>query len=265
MLEKHCKSSAQYRKCLQKITLAILIFGFISCKTSLKKVIARNKNGSVAVVFEFPDRSDSLTYFMKIYYPDGKLRSEATIVNAKYTGQIITYFPNGIKYQIDSLVEPCDFKIKACNEILLRYNENGTISQRFTVKNGTLNGYSQHYSNSGVLVKAYYVTNNSIKNGEYEEFFENGKTMLKATYHLDTLVDNEYFFKENGDTLRYFQVQNGHVWFPYTEWLENGNMLNGKFVDDKEKALLWTWYDSNRKEIRRKIEYPKNGVFVKPK
>ena len=69
--------------------------------------------------------------------------------------------------------------IGACDEILLRYNENGTLSQRFCVKSGSFNGVSKHYNSNGVLVKEYYLIDDCIKDGEYKEFYENGNVLMR--------------------------------------------------------------------------------------
>jgi len=40
--------------------------------------------------------------------------------------------------------------------------------------------------------------------------------------------------------------------------------LEGTYADKKEKAVIWKWYDKNGKEIKRKIDLPKNGQFASP-
>ena len=151
---------------------SLAIFQICACRNPVKKVMAKNKDGSISVVYELPDKNDTLNFVMKIYYPNGRLQRMATVVNGKYSGKIITFWPSGKVYQVDSLYQPCDMNVRDCNEILYRYNENGSISQQFTVAGGSLNGLSRHYNGNGVLVKEYYLINDSIKDGDYKEYFE---------------------------------------------------------------------------------------------
>jgi len=87
-------------------------------------------------------------------------------------------------YQIDSLSHPCETQVNACDGILIRFNENGTISQHFIIKDGYFNGLSRHYDGNGKLVKEYYLKYDSIKDGEYREYHDNGKIFCSATYKM---------------------------------------------------------------------------------
>jgi antitoxin component YwqK of YwqJK toxin-antitoxin module len=155
-------------------------------------------------VYELPDRSDTLNYTLKMYYPDGQLQRIAQVVNGKYVGVIRTYFNSGKLYELDSLISACDVSSGECDETLIRYSENGKLSQRFTVRAGHFNGLSQQFDQKGLLAKEYELVDDSIKNGVYREFYDNGKILRSATLHMDTLVGYEYIFKENGDTLKYY-------------------------------------------------------------
>ena len=70
------------------IGLSFVALHMTSCKSSLKKVMARHSDGSTAVLFEYPDKEDTLTYFMQTYYSDGKLRRQANVIDGKFTGNI---------------------------------------------------------------------------------------------------------------------------------------------------------------------------------
>ena len=154
--------------------------------------------------------------------------------------------------------------VRDCNEILYRYNENGSISQQFIVAGGSLNGLSRHYNGNGVLVKEYYLINDSIKEGDYKEYFENGRILRQATYHMDTLVGTEYIFKENGDTAKYYSHYRGNPDLPYKKWLDNGNILLGNYSPKTSKYVVWKWYDKSGKELRTKIVHPSKNGFVTP-
>ena len=192
------------------------------------------------------------------------MQKEATIKNGEYVGEKITYFHNGKIYQIDSMSQPCRMDVNACDGVLIRFNENGTISQHFTIKNGYFNGVSQHYDGHGKLVKEYYLLNDSIKDGMYKEFYDNGKTSRLASYRNDTLIGYEYFFKENGDTIKYYNHYKGDLDFPYKKWLDNGHILLGNYGDKTSKYVVWKWYDKTGKEIKTKILRPSKIGFVTP-
>jgi antitoxin component YwqK of YwqJK toxin-antitoxin module len=219
----------------------------------MKKVIAKNKNGTPGIVFEYEDRNDTLNFDVKVYYPDGILQKEATIRQGKYVGRKMTYFHNGKPYQIDSLSQPCPINIDACDGAVIRYNENGSVSQRFTVKDGEFNGLSKHYDGRGKLIKEYILTHDSIKNGLYREFYDNGRISYLAYYSRDTLTGYEYFFKENGDTVKYYNHYKGVMSFPYKIWLDNGGTLYGEYKDSSMKEVVWKWLDKSNKEIKQRL------------
>jgi len=248
-----------------KLFCYILLFSILqanACKSSLKKVVARYASGTPRTVYEYPDRRDSLTYIIRIYYPDGRIYKVGTVKNGLFADKKITYFESGKIHQIDSLSKPCDKQADACDGSLIRYNENGTISQHYIIRNGQFNGLSQHYNGNGVLVKSYYLRNDSIKDGEYFEFYDNGIIARKATYKNDTLTGYEYFFKENGDTAKYYSHYKGNIDFPYKKWLENGNTLVGNSLNSN--SVIWIWRDKSGKELKRIKLFPDKSGFRTP-
>jgi antitoxin component YwqK of YwqJK toxin-antitoxin module len=236
----------------------------MACDYKLKKISKKYPDGTAAIVYDYPDKRDTLNYEMKIYFPTGKIQQELKVEKGKIVGAPIYFYPDGKISEIDSLMQPASIPANSWNGTMTCFYENGKISGRFIVKNGDVNGLTQHYNENGVLVKEYFVINDSIKNGEYNEFYPDGKLLRKATYSNDTLVGTEYIFKENGDTLKYNDYHNGRSSFPFKKWLDNGNVLEGNYLDGKHKAVLWRWYDKNGKEIRRKIAYPIKGAYVHP-
>lgn len=244
--------------------LLIIIICLFSCKNDYKKIVAMNRNGTPGLVYEYANKNDTANFKVKIYYPDGRLQKEGAVVNGKYVGEIITYFHNGKIYEMDSLSEPCDIDSSPCTGALSRYNENGTISQRFSVIHRHVSGLSQNYDGKGILVKEYYLTQDSIKNGEYREYYDNGKLLYKAIYKNDTVIGYSYFFKENGDTLKYFLNYKGAMDLPYKKWLDNGDILTGNFLDKTKQKAVWKWYDKNGKEVKRKIVYQTKEGFISP-
>ena len=223
----------------------------IGCGHKGKKVVARYANGSLAAVKSYPDENDTTTYRLTNYYPDGKIFKTGQIQNGKYIGNKITYFENGKISQIDSLFHPCPRFIKEWDGILFRFNENGTISQEFTVKMGLFDGLFKQYNDSGLLIKDYYLVNDSIKNGLYEEFYATGRVSLRLNYSNNMLNGLAYFFDPNGDTSKYYGFKNNYMTFPYKRWLGNGQTMTGEVEDSAKKVFVWKWYDKNGIELKR--------------
>jgi len=246
------------------IFYCFLIWCVCSCRQKLEKVVARYKNGRVAVIREYPDRSDTANFILKQYYSDGKIERIGTVRNGYYVEKMITYYKNGVVSRLDSLLSPCDMRSGACDAILTYYSENGTVSQRYTAKHGVFSGLCQQYDSRGVLVKAYYLENDSLKNGNYTEYFDNGKVLRQVTYHMDTIVGREYIFKRNGDTLLWDQYYKGQKSFPFKKWLDDGTTVEGDLVDDKSKAIVWTWRTKEGKEVKKQIAIPGKGGYAVP-
>jgi antitoxin component YwqK of YwqJK toxin-antitoxin module len=191
------------------------------------------------------------------------LKQLAFILNRTFVNKIITYADNGKLYREDSLLGPCQYP-RSCDEIQFFYNENGTLSQIYTIKNGVCEGNTKQFDHNGTLIKSYNLVHDSVKNGEYLEFFNTGKVSFRAEYKNDTMVGIGYVFKENGDSSRWFKFFKGQNDFPTKVWLDNGNTQIGDYLDDKKTAVIWKWYDKEGHEIRKQIEYSKNGSFIRP-
>jgi len=253
------------RESCKYLFYCFLIWCVCSCRHRMERVLYRHKNGRVALVREYPDGSDTLSFIMKEFYPDGTLRRIGDIRKGNYVGKIITFFKNGVVSQTDSILIPCNMITDACDEIMTRYNENGTVSQRFTIKQGIMSGLYQQYNPKGFLEKTYYLENDSIKNGDYKEYYPNGRIFRHMTYHMDTIIGTVYTFKQNGDTLLWDQYYKGQKSFPYKKWLDDGTTLEGDFVDDKSKAVIWTWRTKEGKEIKKEVRMPGKSGYVVPK
>jgi antitoxin component YwqK of YwqJK toxin-antitoxin module len=247
------KVRLEYRKaklCIFLIQVMLVLSG-MGCGHQVKRIMARYPNGNASTILIYPDSWDTNSYEMTNYYPDGKIFKVAQIKNGKYVGKKVTYFENGNVSQIDSLFNPCARHTKEWDGLLFRFNENGTISQEFTVKKGIFDGLFRQYSDSGVLIKEYYLVNDSIKNGLYEEFYRNGRVSLKLNYSNNTLTGLAYFFDPNADTSKYYGFRNNFRTFPYKRWLRDGQTMTGDVEDSAEKVIVWKWYDKNGVEFKR--------------
>lgn len=234
------------------VIIAVLLLSGTQCTHQKTKVETRYKNGNPFAVITFPDIKDTSTYEMTNYYPNGKLYKVAHIENGNYVGKKVTYFQTGKVMQIDSLFKPCARHSHNWDGILLRFNENGTISQRYTVKNGLFNGLFRQFSDSGVLIKQYFIVEDSIKNGLYEEFYKNGQVSVRLNYSNNLIEGLAYFFNENGDTVKYYNFRHNLMTFPYKRWLGDGRTITGVVEDSTRKIVVWKWNDRNGTELKRK-------------
>ena len=240
------------------------MFFVVSCKTERKKVVDKFPDGKPATMIVYPDQSDTTTCTIIVYHDNGKVALKVTMEKGKYVGQKITYYHSGQIKQIDSLSQPCDTTQDECDGSLIRYYENGKVSQRYTVRKNIFNGMSQHFLNNGTLAKEYELKNGMTKNGIYREFYDNGKVSFECKYQNDTIVGFGYYFNEKGDTVKYHNHYNGIISFPYKKWLENGKILLGDYTDKSEKSVTWKWFDINGRQIKSKVAYAKVEGFTAP-
>src|ERR1700722_13308473 len=117
----------------------------ITCNNSAVRVIKTYPDGKTMTEIEYENKDDVSNYSVKVFYPDGKIKKEARVAANQYVGKKITFYQNGKILQVDSLSEPCDTGVATCSGTIIRYNENGTISLRFSFKAGFRDGLAEHY------------------------------------------------------------------------------------------------------------------------
>jgi antitoxin component YwqK of YwqJK toxin-antitoxin module len=123
---------------------------------------------------------------------------------------------------------------------------------------------SRHYDGQGRLVKEYFLKNDTIKDGDYREFNDNGTVAYKGTFKNNSLVGFQYFFDENGDTIKYYHTYENHLDFPYKKWFSDGRVMFGDYTDEKENSVTWKWYNKNGKEIKKQVVYSTKTGFPIP-
>jgi antitoxin component YwqK of YwqJK toxin-antitoxin module len=200
------------------------------------------------------DHNDS--YEIINYYDNGNISRKATVVNYKYVGAKFFYFKSGKIAQIDSIENSCDTNFYNCDGKIVRYYENGKISQRYTVKNNEFEGLSEQYDANGLIVKRYMMINDSTKTGIYEEFHKNGMISLKSTKQNNMLCGLVYLFDERGDTTQYFESDSDKISLPYKTWKIDRRALLIKFSNPQKDSIMYEWF--NNKGILIKSKTLKN-------
>lgn len=234
-------------------TIFIITFS-ISCKskTEFTEVQDTYFNGNTKSEFIYPDKSDKQNYTIKNYYENGQLSFTATVENGMLVGQKISYYYNGKLKEVDSLIKPCELNFCCCDGTVTKYKPNGQLEQSYQNRNGVANGLVTLYDDSTGKVDVIYTYVDDRKNGTYTSFYPGGQIYSKGTYRNDSLIDFQYFFKENGDTLKYNYTFKGKQDFPYKKWLDNGEVLTA-FYSHKYDEVTYVWYNIMGNEVKRQV------------
>ena len=119
------------------------------------------------------------------------------------------------------------------------------------------------YDSNGILKIVYHLKDDSIKDGDYFQYFPNGKVSVRATYQMGKMIGPEYFFDRNGDTTKYYTVnKDGQPSFPLAEWLDNGIVLRAEKVT--KNSVRWSWFDKSGKLLKQKITFEVPSGFPVP-
>ena len=234
-----------------------------SCKRPLEKVMSRFKDGSVALVYDYPDKSDTSTYTYIEYFSNGNVHKMIPIKSNRIVNYPKWYYPNGKIIEIDSLAQPGDWPNLTWNGKSTKYYENGmkTVSE---VKNGLREGLSEVFDTNGKPIKEYYLVNDSIKSGPYTEFYPDGKVSVRGKFENNLLEGMMYFFDEAGGTVKYYKRVKGEIFMPYKQWLPDGRILLGTYGNNEGTVVVWRWLTKNGKNIKTQVQTSKDRTFGVP-
>ena len=241
----------------------IILLVFTSCKTKYQEVFDKFSNGHPKEVRIYDDKKNKDDYNIIFYFENDSVKFKGTVKNNQYVGQKISYYKTGILQQIDSLIKPCNFDFCCCDGKVTRFDSTGKLVETFEVRNGEKNGKAFIYKQNDKLDITKIYKDGKV-NGETIYFYDNGLKEVLANHKNDTLVNYIYYFNENGDTAKYYNHHNGVMAFPYKKWLDNGLILYGNYTNDKEKEVLWQWFDKSGKETKREIRKAQSTGFVAP-
>jgi antitoxin component YwqK of YwqJK toxin-antitoxin module len=251
---------------MRQTFIILTITLFFCCKTEIRETIETFPNGKVKTEYVYYEKKINDDYTIIDYFENGQIKFKGTVKNKKFVGEKFNYYDNGILKEVDSIINPCDLDFCCCDGKVFKYYRNGKLDQTFENRNGVANGLVSIYDtdSSGTLWHTSFYSDNH-RNGEYKEFYKSGKLYKLGTYRNDTLVGNMYYFKENGDTSKYFFHFKGKQDFPAKKWLANGQIFYATYTDSSYKNVLYRWTDEDGNEIKREQITPdKKKKYVLP-
>jgi len=187
-----------------------LLFTFSGCKPhEVKEVRESFPNKQDHIVRYYKDeKHNKLNYRKEVFYQNGKKDYVGEIVNGEKSGIWIWWYENGQKkdqckydagYYIDTVyhwyengnlrqLEIMLVKSKrtdscsACDGTIIRYNKDGSLSERSTRVDGKLEGFSIHYDNGNYRSRTY---KNDTLNGPAVEYYKNTDSTEESTVRGD--------------------------------------------------------------------------------
>ena len=247
-------------KCHYYLLIHIL---FSSCNSTHEVTTSSYSNGNPKTQKIYHNKYNKSNFILLCYYETSEVELKATVKDNKFIGERITFYKNGIMKEIDSIALPCESNIFSCDGKITTFDSLGKISEFWYYKNGSEDGLLYGFRVNGkVDYISTYVAGK--KHGIEKVNYESGNLEAISNYINDTIVDCIYFFKENGDTLKYYNHVKGKMAFPYKKWLENSIILYGNYLDKSNSKALWVWYDENYRELKRLIKVQSEGGFVAP-
>ncbi len=241
----------------------ILLIIFSNCNSKYDVTTSTYSNGNPKTILTYKNKSNKSYYDITWFYETGEIDFKATVLANKFIGNKINYYRNGKVKEIDSLAFPCELNFCCCDGKVTRYDSLGNLSEYWYNKNGLEEGYVYVFKSNGKLdhISTFVA---GKKYGIEKGYHDNGQLEVLANYENDTIIGIIYFFKENGDTLKYYNHFQGKIDFPYKKWLEDGRILWGDYSDKTESTVLWIWYDRNYKELKRITKSRSDNGYVVP-
>jgi len=186
----------------------------------------------------------------KIYYPNGKLLSEGSMMNGKPEGYWKTYYTSGI---IKSEGNRKNFIL---DSIWIFYNGVGDTIQKINYLDGKKNGYFYSYNTSRIIPenigkiisKELYV--NDMKEGKSFYYSENGILKEVVEFENDKKNGANIEYDKDGRIITISKFQKG--------FLTERERIN-RYNDNSEKEGLWLSFYEGVK-VKSEENY-KNGLL----
>ena len=246
------------------IVLTIVLF--FGCKTEVRETIEIFPNGKVEVEYVYSNKKNKDNYTIIEYFESGQIKFKGTVENGKFVGAKLNYYDNGNLREVDSIINPCELDFCCCDGTVFKYFRNGKLDQTFEMRNGVANGLVTIYDRDslGIVINTIEYKDDR-KNGKEIVYFKLGSVYSISEFRNDTAVNYIYYFKENGDTSKYFFHFKGKRDFPVKKWLEDGVIFYANYIDSSYKNALYQWTDKDGNELKREIvTLDKNMQYVLP-
>ena len=223
-------------------------------------------------------KDDLLNGYVKYYNDQGKLESATLYLNGKEESDennIADFDINSVYYP-DGTIKSTSVYNKAGKKdgISNYFDKDGNITSSELYKNGYLlkkgiidkkglyqGEWEEYYLNGKLKSKGEY--KNGKKIGAWEYYFTNGKIEQKGKYDSNGRVTGEWnWFYENGNLLRREEFRRGLEDGELEEYTADGKVITkGEFFDG-EKEGEW-FYELNDHQEKGKYKYGlKNGMWV---
>jgi len=241
-----------------------LLLLFTGCKQAANKIIDTYSNGQTKTEYIYPDKSDTSKYTCNVYYETGKLKHKTEVVNGMFVGDKISYHANGVVERIERLSQPTALNDARYDCHITNYRPDGTKESEYNYVKDKVNGLATDYDSSGVITRTTDYIDGKM-NGKETLYFTNGKIKSIAFVKNDTLRGYHIDFKENGDTLKWFNNgEYGVNGMFQKKWLDNGQVLTGNYGDTLRSYVIWNWFDKDNKKIKTKVDKSKNEQYIEP-
>src|SRR5882757_1541119 len=116
----------------------VLLSCVCSCKRADTRIVARFKDGTPSLIYDFPDKRDTSTYTYLEYYSNRKIHKRIEVEANMIVRHPTIFYPEGKIYEIDSLFEPRQRYSSYWNGWIRRFSVAGNVIGEFQVKNGVI-------------------------------------------------------------------------------------------------------------------------------
>jgi len=236
---------------LQKLiaTGIIVVLGFIfGCKQpEIKKIVGKYDNGNPKFLIYFHSKTDTTSYRKEMYYESGKISYVGNFVHDIKDGVWTWWYENG------QIKDKCKYKDGFYADTVYHWYKNGKPSSLEIVANRTAkidecndcNGTIIRYYENGQMSEKFTAVNSAYVDSA-KTWFENGKLQSVGFYANGKREGTRKQFEENGS----YKIENykaDSLWGKYIEHIVDSNntqTIVGQFVNGKPIGI-WDLFDKD--------------------
>lgn len=212
---------------------------------------------------------------VKIYYPNGQVSSEGTIIDGKPDGYWISYYVTGVKksegkrtkFMLDStwvfynqsgeLIEEINYQLGVRSGYALKYSYDNperpgmkTLISKELYINDKKEGNSYYYYNTGELKESVYYSNGR-KQGSAREFDKDSTIITVLQYNNNYLVSRERINRTDSE---------GNRQGTFKEFYEDGSLKKEENYLDNELHGYFREFDETG-ELLLAMRYERGAVI----